>query len=266
VNIAIFGIKAEISSRLSLNRVTNGFDTTGKTFKYSIYVSSHFHRNNSKLIFFIHPDQERFCCIVENTTTLWPVTLHAGNLKVGVTRHEKEVVINKLLTDLFIHTSQRIIFAREISRKCLKGCLHEVLNAHTLLTGDTRRETKSINGSAYTNSDGVYWYIRDNISLDLLDIHVRCVSVIGADTVILLDDGVEHLSKVPVTVPITSIDTTVLVVKHSSTGNGLLQGEAGGGSFDATKFLETSFSYMFGYETVFGLDLHEEGEYSVLLL
>jgi len=83
---------------------------------------------------------------------------------------------------------------------------------------------------------------------------------------IFLNDGIEHLSKVLVAVPVTSVDATVLIVKHSSTGDGLLQGEARSGSLVGAEFLEASLSNVLGYKTVFGLDLREEWENAVLLL
>merc|ERR1712106_1140765 len=87
VNIAIFGIKTEVISRLSLNRITNSLDTTGQAFKYTFNITSHFHGDNSELIFLIDPDQEGLSSVMEDTTTLRPITFHASNLEVGITRN-----------------------------------------------------------------------------------------------------------------------------------------------------------------------------------
>merc|ERR1712142_105092 len=112
VNISIFGINCKFFARLRFNRISNSLNTPSKTCKYSLNITAHFHRNDSELIFFIDPNKEGLILVVVDTTTLRPVTFHASNLEVGVTRHKEEVIINKLLTNFLIHASQRIVFAR----------------------------------------------------------------------------------------------------------------------------------------------------------
>ena len=64
-----------------------------------------------------------------------------------------------------------------------------------------------------------------NVAVDLGDVHVAGVNTVSRDSMVVLDDGVEHVSENLVGVPVSSIDTTMLVVELNSTGNGLAKGE-----------------------------------------
>ena len=87
----------------------------GQSFEYTSDISTLLHGNDSKLILFIDPDKECFGCVVEDTTALWPVTLHTSYLQVWISRHEEEVIIDQLLSDLLVHASQWIVFTSKIT-------------------------------------------------------------------------------------------------------------------------------------------------------
>merc|ERR1712228_486296 len=87
------------------------------------------------------------------------------------------------------------------------------------------RGGRSINGSSNSDTGGVNWCGRINVSLDLSNIHVTCVNSIRRDSMVILDQGVKHISKNLIGVPVSSINATVLVIKLCSTSNGLGQGE-----------------------------------------
>merc|ERR1719435_842032 len=53
-------------------------------FKDSLYIATIFHGDNAKLIFLIHPDKESFGSVVEDTTTLRPISFHTSNSQVSV--------------------------------------------------------------------------------------------------------------------------------------------------------------------------------------
>jgi len=94
VDVAVLRVKAEVLARLLLDRVSNSLDTLGKSFKDSSDITSHLHGNDTELIFFIDPDEEGLLVIMEDTTTLRPVSFHTSNSQVPITRHKEEVVIN----------------------------------------------------------------------------------------------------------------------------------------------------------------------------
>jgi hypothetical protein len=48
-------------------------------------VSTLLHGDDSQLIFFVNPDEERLVVIVEDSTTLWPVSVQATSFQESVT-------------------------------------------------------------------------------------------------------------------------------------------------------------------------------------
>ena len=87
----------------------------GQSFEYTLDITTLLHGDDSKLILFIDPDKECFGCVVEDTTALWPVTLHTSYLQVWISRHEEEVIIDQLLSDLLVHASQWVVFTSKIT-------------------------------------------------------------------------------------------------------------------------------------------------------
>merc|ERR1719370_1279039 len=168
---------------------------------------------DTELILLVDPDEESLFLVVEDATTLRPVTLHTSNGQVPVSRDKEEVVVNQLLADLLVHSSQRVVVSGKVSREALDCVLHQVLNSLTLVPGDSRGKTKAINGTANTDSARVDGDILINVALNLAGIHVRCVLSRGADSMVLADERVKDGGKVLVGVPVTGVDTAVLVVK-----------------------------------------------------
>merc|ERR1719481_2424848 len=109
------------------------------------------------------------------------------------------------------------------------------LHLKALLLGDAGGEAKSCHTPAHPDPGGLDRHIFLNIALDLGGVHVASVGGVSRDAMVLLDDGVKHLSKVLVGVCIPCIDATMLVIKLNSTSNGLGEGEAAGGSLVLTQ-------------------------------
>merc|ERR1711970_336692 len=103
--------------------------------------------------------------------------------------------------------------------------------------------------------------IRFNISLDLCRIHIRGMLGSRFDSMVLLNQRIKNSSKVLVGVPITSIDTTVLVIKLNSAGNGLGKSKSRG--LDLAQFVPLLLGDMFGYKRMLGAN---EGEVSKVFL
>ena len=85
VDITEFGGDLEVLARFSLDGFTDSCDTQGKTLENTLDITTLLHGDDTELILLIDPDQEGLGGIVEDTTALGPVTLHTGNLQVGVT-------------------------------------------------------------------------------------------------------------------------------------------------------------------------------------
>jgi len=133
---------------------------------------------------------------VEDATALGPVALHAGNLEVPVSRHEQEMVVDELLANPLVHSSQGVVGSSKVSREALDGVDHQFLYSNTLIPGDSGRQTKSIDGTTNTDPARVNRDIRVNVALDLASVHVGGVLGRGKNSVVFLDQGVENGGKV----------------------------------------------------------------------
>merc|ERR550539_334254 len=105
VDVAELLGQLEVLARLGLDTVADSLDATSQAREDSLDVTALLHGDDASLVLLIDPDQESLGLVVEDATALRPVTLHTSNLQVGVTRHEEEVVIDELLTDLLVHAS-----------------------------------------------------------------------------------------------------------------------------------------------------------------
>merc|ERR1712066_446646 len=239
VDKSILFREGKVLSTLSLDRVSNSLDSTGKTREYTLDIASLLHGDNSHLVLFIDPEQEGLGGIVEDSTTLWPVTLHTSNSKVAVSANKEEVVINKLLADSFIHAGKGIVVASKIIGELAKSTAHQLLNINTLLLGDSGGETESINAASNTDTGGVNWDSLIDVSSDL--------------------GGIQDLREILVAIPVTSIDTTMLVVKLDSAGTGLGDGEAAGLGLNVLDAVPSLLGHMLGHQGVRRLN---NGEFS----
>ena len=179
--------------------------------------------------------------------------------KVTVSTDEEEVIINKLLADSFIHTSEWVVFASKIFTQLGESAAHQLLNINTLLLGDSRGKTKSINATSNTDTGGVNWDTFIDVSGDLGSIHVRGVLGISTDSMVVLDDGIKDLREILVAIPVTGIDTTVLVVKLNSTSTGLGNGESTSLGLDVLDTVPSLLGNVLGHKGVGRLD---DGEFS----
>merc|ERR1719250_310174 len=246
VDITILWVKHEILSRFCFDRISNSLDATSKTVKDSSDISSTLHGDDPELIFLINPGEEGLVLVVKDTTALGPVSLHTSNLEVRISRNEKEVIIDQLLTNLLVHASEWVVGASKVTSQVSKSLFHEVFNSNSLGLGDSRGKAKTINRSSNPNTGGVNWCSRVNVSLNLPNIHVTCVDSISSNAMVLLDQGVKHISKHLIRVPVPSINTTVLIVKLHSTSNCLGEGEAAGLSLDAAQLVPDRLGHILG--------------------
>jgi len=259
VDVAVLLGESKLLASLSLDRVSHSLDTTGKTGKDSLDVSTLLHGDDPRLILLIDPQQEGLGLIVEDATALGPVTLHTSSGEVTVSRDEEEVVIHQLLANLLIHPSERVVGASKVSGQLAQGVLHQFLNLNALVLGDSRGQTVAINGATHPDTGGVDRDSFIDVATDLANIHVGGVLGSGGDAMVLLDDGIKHLSEVLVGVPVSSVDSAVLVVKFDCTGDGLGQGEATGLGLDVLDLVPSLLGHMLGDKGVGGLD---DGEFS----
>merc|ERR1712012_129536 len=266
VDVTVLLIQTEVLARLSLDRVLDSLDTLGQSAEHFPDISTLLHRDNTELVLLVDPDKEGLLGVVEDTTSLRPVTLHTSNGKVPVARDEEEVVVNEMLTDLLIHSGQRVVVTGKIRGEALDRVDHQLLNSNTLLLGDSWGQTKAIDGTANTDSARVDGDIRVDIALNLADVHVRGVPCRGTDSVVLLDQGVKDWGKVLVRIPVTGVDAAVLVVELDCAGNGLGKSESGGLGGDVLQLVPLVLGDVLGNKGVLGSNEGEVTEVGLLVL
>jgi len=254
VDVAVLLIQTEVLANLSLDAVADSLDASGETTEDSLDIATLLHGDDAELILLVDPDKEGLGIVVVDTAALGPVALHAGNSQVAITGNEEEVIVDQLLADLLVHAGEGVVGAGEVTGHLGESLGDDLLNTDALLLGDSGGETESIDGTTDANTGGVYGDIGVDVSLNLLNIHVRGVLGIGGDSMVLLDDSIKDIGEILVGIPVTGVDAAVLVVELNSAGNGLGEGEAGGLGDDVLVFVPSLLGHVLGHQRVGGLD------------
>merc|ERR1719219_2055198 len=111
--------------------------------------------DDTELVLLVDPGQEGLGIVVEDATSLGPVALHTSNSEVSISRHEEEMIVDELLPHVLGHAGEGVVGASEVTGQLGEGVLHEVLNTKALFLGDSRRQTKAVDGATHANAGGV---------------------------------------------------------------------------------------------------------------
>ena len=185
------------------------------------HSSTFFHWDDSELIFFIDPDKETFGFVMEDTSTLRPISFHTSRNQILITRYKQEMIINQLLAISFFHTQKWEVLASQIIRQLFESILHEILNLQSLFFGDSRRQSKTVDASANTDTSRLDWCIGVDIALDLGSVHVWSMFKFFIQTMVLTNDGSKDIGEINIGIRISSINATMLIVKFNSASNSL---------------------------------------------
>jgi len=196
VDVTVLLGQSVVLARLGLDGLLDGLDTAGEAGEDSLDVATLLHGDDTGLVLLIDPEKEGLGVIVEDSTTLGPVTLHTSDGQVSISVDKEEMIINQLLSNLLVHASKRIVLASKISRQFGKSVGHQLLDVNSLLLGDSRGETESINITSNTDTGRVDWHSGLNVANNFLWVHVRGVLGISRDSVVVLDDGIEDLREI----------------------------------------------------------------------
>jgi len=196
VDITVLLGESIFLARLGLDGLLDGLDTAGEAGEDSLNVATLLHGDDTGLVLLIDPEKEGLGVIVEDATTLRPVTLHTSDGQVSISVDKEEMIVNQLLSNLLVHTSERIILASKVSGQFRKSVGHQLLDVDSLLLGDSGRETESINITSNTDTGRVDWHSGLNVANNFLWVHVRGVLGISGDSVVVLDDGIEDLGEI----------------------------------------------------------------------
>jgi len=257
VDVAKLGGDLEVLARLSLDRVLHSLDATCQSLKDALDVTTLLHGDDAELILLVDPDKEGLGVVVEDATALGPVALHTGNLKIPVSGHEEEVVVDELLADGLVHSGEGVVLAGQVAAQLGQGAAHQLLDVNALLLGDAGGQTEAVNVAADPDAGGVDGHLGVDVAVDLAGVHVAGVLGVSGDAVVLLDQRVEHVGEVLVGVPVTGVDAAVLVVELDGAGDGLGQGEPAGLGLNVLDGVPFLLGDVLGHEGVGRLDVGE---------
>jgi hypothetical protein len=99
--------------------------------------SSWLHGYDSKLVFFVNPNEESLSVIMEDTSTRWPVSVEVTCLQESISLFEKEMVINQLLLNLFVHAIEWVEGTFKISSKGVASLNDFIHDFKSLCLSDT---------------------------------------------------------------------------------------------------------------------------------
>ena len=105
---------------------SNLFDmsaSSAESVKYCFQISTILHGNNSQLIFLINPYEESLVLIMEDTSSIWPISVQTNRLKESISFLKEEMIIDELLSLCLSHVVKRVVSTSEVSSKTFK-CLN----------------------------------------------------------------------------------------------------------------------------------------------
>jgi len=125
--------------------------TIGKSSENFLDVGTLLHGDNSELILFVNPDKEGLGIVVEDSSSLWPVSLESSRLKEFVSSLEKEVIGDQLLSIGVTHATERVVFTFKVTFEFSEGRDDELLDFESLRSGNVG--TEWIGGQVSSDSD-----------------------------------------------------------------------------------------------------------------
>jgi len=191
-------------------------------------VGAILHGDDSEVVLLVDPHQEGLVVVVEDTTSLGPLSLEAAGLEVLVTTLEEEVISDQLLLLGFSHGCEGVVLALELALERLE-CLDDLgLECKTLLLidGGAEREVSEVTSDTDTGRiDHSILVSREVGAVQLLDVHGGDVLIVGAVAVVSLNDLVHEGGKVVVGLVGATVDTDTGVGPFAAGEDALSEGE-----------------------------------------
>jgi len=181
------------------------------------------------LILLINPDEEGLFFVVEDATSLGPVSLEEGRLEVLVIALEEEVIFSKLLLLLGGEVAERVVLALKISGELGEGSNNLSLDFLSLLSGDSRAKRVLSEVSSNTDTGRVDQLVlirRESWAVQLSVVHVTNVLISLAVAVIFINYFIEEWSEGVVRVVGASIDADARLSPLAAGEDGLFKCES----------------------------------------
>ena len=163
--------------------------------KDSSDIGSLLHGDDSELILFVDPDEEGLLVVVEDTSSLRPVSVEATSIQESVAFFEEEVVSDQLVLLSLGHRAERIESTGELSLELAASLNNFLLNLVSLLSRDTWAKRIVCQVTSYSNSGGLdhgcvlsgeWWALKFGV------VHVTDMASTLGMAMVLLDDLVHQ--------------------------------------------------------------------------
>jgi hypothetical protein len=181
------------------------------------------------LILLIDPHKESLVVVVEDTSSLRPVSLEESRLEILVITLEEEMISSELLLLVSGQVSKRVVLTLKFSCELREGSNNLALNFISLLSGDSWAEGVLSEVSANSDTSGVDHLVligRESRAVELGEVHVWDMLVLLGVAVILVDDLVEEGSEGIVRIVRSSINTNTWVGPFAARVDSLLESES----------------------------------------
>jgi len=129
--------------------------TISKSSENLLDVGTLLHGDDSELILFVNPNKEGFGIVVEDTSSLWPVSLESSRLKIFVSSLEKEMIGDQLFSFGIRHVTERVVFTLEVTLEFSESRDDEFLDFESLSSGNVGTEWIGGQVSGDSDSSGV---------------------------------------------------------------------------------------------------------------
>jgi hypothetical protein len=211
-----------------LGDLLDGLGGSAESIEDLFDTSTFLHGDDSKLIFFIDPDEESLVVVVVDSSSFRPFSLETSRLEVFVATLEEEVIGDELLLLRISHLSERVVLTSKISFELSECRCNEGLNFESLLSGNSSTKRIGSEVSCDSNSGRVDHLVLvgwECWAVKLVVIHGRNVLVSWLMTVIGFDDLVEEWGKGVVGIVGSSVDADTRVGPFGSREDSLSESE-----------------------------------------
>ena len=138
-------------------------------------VGSWLHRDDTKLIFLVDPDQECLGFVVEDASASRPVAVQPAGIEETISFLEKEMVSGELVTLSLAHGTKGIEGSSKITLKSIASLHNLLLNLVALFFSDSR--SKGIISEITANTDTSRFdhsgiFRREGRALELSVVHI----------------------------------------------------------------------------------------------
>jgi len=126
--------------------------SSSKPFEDGLNITAFLHRNNSQMVFLVHPDQKCFGYVVENTSGIRPVSTKSCCFKEPISLLEKEMIFHELFLLFIGHSFERIISSFELSSECVEDLLRDCFDFLSMIRRNKGPEWIFVEVSCNPNS------------------------------------------------------------------------------------------------------------------